>query len=50
MTINSIVSTTYSDSKAINTVIPTSQANPLQNPITASSETFSPSSSSSCNE
>ncbi|RDX75934.1 hypothetical protein CR513_44131, partial [Mucuna pruriens] len=45
--ITSIVCTTYSDSTAMITVIPTSQANPLQNPITASSESLSPSSSSS---
>lgn len=44
------MSTTYSDKIAMNTVIITSQANPLQNPITASSEAFSQSSSSSYNE
>lgn len=39
---SSIVPTTYSDNTAMTTVIPISQANPLQNPITGAS---SPSSS-----
>jgi len=45
---SSIVSTTYSDNKAMNTVIPISQAMPLQSPITAcsSSEPLLSSSSS----
>jgi hypothetical protein len=43
-----IVPTTYSDNKAMIKVIPTNQANPLQNPITAASSGTSSSSSDSC--